>query len=58
MKRRKVMEVKFYEEMEDGLLKFAVIVAVTDGKYVFCKHRDRDAFLQMSTNLKRNYITR
>ncbi len=37
------MEVRFYEEMEDGLLKFAVIVAATDGKYVFCKQRDRYA---------------
>lgn len=36
------MKIQFYEEMEDGLLKFAVIAAVTDGKYVFCKHRDRD----------------
>lgn len=36
------MAVHFYEEVDDALLKFAVIVARTDGKYVFCKHRLRD----------------
>lgn len=36
------MIVRFYEEVEDKLLKFAVIIAKTEGKYVFCKHRDRD----------------
>lgn len=36
------MAVKFYEEVEDHLLKFAVIIAKHNGKYVFCKHRERD----------------
>lgn len=36
------MAVHFYEEVDDALLKFAVIVARTDGKYVFCKHKLRD----------------
>ena len=36
------MTVRFYEETEDSLLKFAVIVARTEGKYVFCKHKSRD----------------
>lgn len=36
------MAVHFYEEVEDELLKFAVIIAEHQGKYVFCKHRDRD----------------
>lgn len=36
------MAVNFYEEVDDALLKFAVIIAKTDGKYVFCKHRLRD----------------
>lgn len=34
-------EVKFYENIEDELLKFAVIFAKTQNKYVFCKHKDR-----------------
>lgn len=34
--------VNFYEEVDDALLRFAVVIAKTDGKYVFCKHRLRD----------------
>lgn len=37
-------EVKFYENIEDELLKFAVIFAKTQNKYVFCKHKDRDTW--------------
>ena len=37
-------EVKFYENIADELLKFAVIFAKTQNKYVFCKHRDRDSW--------------
>lgn len=36
------MAVKFYQKVEDRLMKFAVIISKTEGKYVFCKHRDRD----------------
>lgn len=36
--------VKFYENVQDELLKFAVIIAKSDGKYVFCKHKDRDTW--------------
>lgn len=36
--------VKFYDETEDALLKFAVIIARCNGKWVFCKHRDRDTW--------------
>ena len=36
------MSVNFYEAVEDILLKFAVIVAKTSGKWVFCKHKDRN----------------
>lgn len=35
------MKVNFYEKIEDSLLKFAVIVAKSQGKWVFCKHKDR-----------------
>lgn len=34
-------EIKFYENIADELLKFAVIFAKAQNKYVFCKHRDR-----------------
>jgi len=37
-------EVKFYDHPEDSLLKFAVIIAKTNGKWVFCKHRERDTY--------------
>lgn len=37
-------EVKFYDMVEDSLLRFAVIIAVADGKLVFCKHAKRDTF--------------
>lgn len=40
----KLVEVKFYEDVDDSLLKFAVIIAKTNGKWVFCKHRDRDTY--------------
>lgn len=39
-----MVEVKFYDSVEDSLLKFAVIIAKSDGKWVFCKHRERDTF--------------
>ena len=36
------MEVKFYDSADDKLLKFAVIIARSNGKWVFCKHKKRD----------------
>ena len=36
------VEVRFYDNADDRLLKFAVIISVTGGKWVFCKHRKRD----------------
>lgn len=38
------MEVKFYDTVVDKLLKFAVIVAKSNGKWVFCKHKERDTY--------------
>ena len=38
------MEVKFYDAVDDSLLRFVVIVARSGGKWVFCKHRERDTF--------------
>lgn len=37
-------EVKFYDDIEDELLKFAVIISKTQNQYVFCKHKDRDTW--------------
>lgn len=36
------MEVKFYDKVNDDLLKFAVIISKYNGKLVFCKHRQRE----------------
>jgi len=41
---RQTTEVKFYDSVEDSLLKFAVIIAKKDGKWVLCKHRDRNTY--------------
>ena len=38
------MEIRFYDDVDDSLLKFAVIIAKSGGKWVFCKHRERDTF--------------
>lgn len=42
--RKYMLEVKFYDEIDDSLLKFAVIISKTNGKWVFCKHKERDTF--------------
>ena len=39
-----MIEVKFYDHVDDKLLKFAVIISKTNGKWVFCKHKDRDTY--------------
>ena len=38
------VKVNFYEQVEDRLLKFAVIIAKVDDKIVFCKHKERDTY--------------
>ena len=38
------VQVNFYEQVEDELLKFAVIISKTDGKWVFCKHKARNTY--------------
>jgi len=38
------MEVKFYDNVDDELLKFAVIISKASGKWVFCKHKERDTY--------------
>lgn len=45
MRREKEkMQVKFYDKADDDLLKFAVIISKSNGKWVFCKHKDRDTY--------------
>lgn len=39
-----MLEVKFYDTVEDALLKFAVIISRSNGKWVFCKHKERDTY--------------
>jgi len=39
-----MLKVKFYKETNDDLLKFAVVIAKSNGKWVFCKHRERDTY--------------
>lgn len=38
-----MVEVKFYDNVADELLKFAVIISKTDNKWVFCKHKETGA---------------
>ena len=37
-------EVKFYDNTDDNLLKFAVIISKANGKFVFCKHKERNTY--------------
>ncbi len=39
-----MVEVRFYDKADDSLLKFAVIITKTEGRWVFCKHKDRDTY--------------
>lgn len=37
-------QVNFYDTVEDELLKFAVIISKSNGKWVFCKHKERNTY--------------
>ncbi|MCH5172485.1 MAG: NUDIX domain-containing protein [Erysipelotrichales bacterium] len=39
-----LLQVNFYEQVKDELLRFAVIISKTDGKWVFCKHKARNTY--------------
>ena len=39
-----MVEVKFYATVDDALRKFAVIIARSNGKWVFCKHKNRSTY--------------
>lgn len=36
--------VNFYDDIDDKMLKFAVIISRTNGKWVLCKHKDRNTY--------------
>lgn len=38
------MVVKFYDKVNDNFLKFAVIISKSNGKWVLCKHRNRNTY--------------
>lgn len=40
----KMLTVNFYDNVDDKKLKFAVIISKTQGKWVFCKHRERNTY--------------
>lgn len=37
-------KIKFYDEVDQKLLKFAVIIAKSNNQWVFCKHKDRNTY--------------
>ena len=37
-----MVKVQFYDQVEDQILRFAVIITKADGRWVFCKHKQRD----------------
>lgn len=39
-----MVKVNFYDKIDDAKLKFAVIIAKKDGKWIFCKHKDRNTY--------------
>ena len=39
-----MLKVKFYDKVDDEKLKFAVILSKTQGKWVFCKHKERNTY--------------
>ena len=38
------MLIRFYDEIEDSLLKFAVIISKHRGEWVLCKHKERTTY--------------
>ena len=39
-----MLEVNFYDTVDDELLKFAVTISQSNGKWVMCKHKERDTY--------------
>ena len=43
-KEHYMTQVNFYDSINDSMLKFAVIIARHNGKWVFCKHKERNTW--------------
>lgn len=39
-----MVKVNFYDSIDDAQLKFAVIIAKKDGRWIFCKHKERSTY--------------
>ena len=39
-----MLEIGFPENIAEELIKFAVIISKTDGKWIFCRHRERTTY--------------
>lgn len=39
-----MLKVNFYDNVDDEKIKFAVIISKTQGKWVFCKHKERETY--------------
>lgn len=44
IEREECMTIKFYDQVDDTLLKFAVIFSRYQGKWVYCRHKDRNTY--------------
>ena len=44
VKSEEITTIREIISSDDDLLKFAVIISKSNGKWVFCKHRDRDTY--------------
>ena len=52
-----INEIKFYKSIDDNFLNFAIIIAVYSGKYVLCKHMERETFEIPGGNRESNEST-
>ena len=43
-KEHYMTKVNFYDSINDSMLKFAIIIARHNGKWVFCKHKERNTW--------------
>ncbi len=39
-----MLKVNFYDDMDDEMLKFAVVISKFEGKWVLCKHKERNTY--------------
>ena len=51
-------KVNFYDSIDDSMLKFAVIIAKHNGKWVFCKHRERSTWEVLGGHREQSLLDR